>query len=223
MRRFNAPSTALLVSIAVSALAGCGLIPQPDSTPVNQYNIAPTAATANVNAATCGLVVEMREVAASAPWTSNNMLYMQGKHDIDSYAYNRWAATPATMLGHSLVGALEQSDLYRGALAPTNPGRPDLILSVNLRRGPLQVFPPQSSGDKSEPASSREELALSATLTEADSGKLVAGKRFSGTESAAPNPYGGVKAANALAGRLIEQLLGWLAETNAGIQACSAR
>lgn len=222
MRRLLAISAILFVCVAVLSLAGCGLIPKPDNTPVNKYNITPKAVAGKTSNTTCAQVLEMRGVSANAPWIGTDMLYTRNKHEIKSYAYNQWAATPATMLGHALVSALKASGLYHGVLGPSTPGNADLLLSITLDRGPLQVFPPQS-GQKGDTAdSSRETMSLSATLTSMTSGKLLAGKTFSDSQTANPNPYGGVVAANALAGRLFGQMLDWLAESNSGIEACSA-
>src|SRR5690625_1274822 len=178
------PAMLLSVCVVVSVLAGCGLIPKPDKTPVNQYDITPKAATRNSPTALCAQVLEIRGVSARAPWMSTDMLYTRNKHEIKSYAYNQWAATPATMLGHALVSILKASGLYRGVLGPGAPGSADLVLSVTLDSGPLQVFPPQSGQGGNAPDSSRETLSLSATLTSMTTGELIAGKTFSGSQAA---------------------------------------
>jgi ABC-type uncharacterized transport system auxiliary subunit len=222
MRRLIVVSTILSVCVAVSSLAGCGLIPKPDNTAVNQYDITPKVAARNTTTVTCAKVLEVRGVSASAPWMGTDMLYTQNKHEIKSYAYNQWAATPATMLGHALVSALKDSDLYRGVLGPSTPGSADLILAVTLNRGPLQVFPPQSGENGNTADSSREALSLSATLASMTTGQLIASKTFSDSQAANADPYGGVVAANALAGRLFGEMLDWLGKSNSGIKACSA-
>lgn len=221
MRCYQAvPVTSCLFMLTLS-LTGCGLLPERDNTPVDVYTIAPKVAVQPASES-CAQVLSLHNVAVSAPWTTSDMLYTQTEHQISSFAYNRWTAAPATLIGNALLESLQRSGLYRGVLNPTSPGSPDIILSISLDKGPIQIFPPQSAGKNSQATSSREVIALSASLISANSGELLASKAFSQTRQAAPNPYGGVQATNEIVGKLIGQIIDWLAQSNATIAACKA-
>ncbi|MGH8274142.1 MAG: ABC-type transport auxiliary lipoprotein family protein [Gammaproteobacteria bacterium] len=220
MRKYVIMTISMLASAAL--LGGCGLLSRPKTPPVNQYQIAPKVAGGKASA-TCALVIQVRGVAASTPWATDNMLYTQTTHSLASYAYHQWAAEPSTMLTDAIVGALAARGLYRGVLGPASPGDSDLTLAVTLTRGPLQIFHGQTGTKDSGSAASQETLALAANLTEAESGKLIASKEFTAEQSAAPNAYGGVLATNAIAGKLINQMLDWLGQANAGIKGCTPK
>lgn len=221
MRGCKAVAAVLCLPIVALSLAGCGILPSRDTTPVYRYTISPEIA-AQTASARCNEILRVRAVEASPPWTTSDMLYRQTEHEVSSFAFHRWAAAPATMIGNALLESAQRSGLYRGVLGPTSPGDPGLILAVSLIKGPLQVFPPHSEDRNGAPSGSREVIALSAALIDAGSGKLLAARIFSGTQAAEPDPYGGVVAANAIAARLIEQMLAWLEQANARTSACGA-
>ncbi|MGH8224733.1 MAG: ABC-type transport auxiliary lipoprotein family protein [Gammaproteobacteria bacterium] len=214
MRKYTLAAT-LCILAPVTLIAGCGLLSQGDTTPVEQYEIAPAVSMSNPPAMPCKLVVRVRNVEASTPWATDNMLYTKSEHAIASFAYHRWAATPATMLTDTLVKALAANGLYRGVLGPVSPGNADLTLAVTLRSGPVQTFSGQTDAKGGNAGESTESLTLAANLTRTQSGELVASKTFDGSEAATADPYGGVTAANALAGKLLGEMLDWLAQTNA--------
>ncbi|MGH8160891.1 MAG: ABC-type transport auxiliary lipoprotein family protein [Gammaproteobacteria bacterium] len=227
MRRYIMLTATVPLFASLALLAGCGLLSQPKIPPMNRYRIAPTVVNPPAVATACPLVLQVRSVGASTPWATNDMLYTETTHSVASYAYHQWAADPATMLTGDLVEALGGSGLYRGVIGALSLGNADLILSVTLTKGPLQVFSARSAqagkGDSATDRTSRETLALDANLTDSETGNLIASKSFSAEQSAAPNPQGGVVAANALAGKLIGQILDWLAQTNPTIKGCTAR
>lgn len=215
MRKHVTIAAMLCTPILVASLAGCGILSRSDTTPVEHYEISPDVSMSNPPAAPCKLVVRVRNVVASTPWATDEMLYTKSEHSIASFAYHNWAATPATLLTDVLVKSLGESGLYRGVLGPVSPGNADLTLAVILQQGPLQTFPAQPNEKGGNAGSSTESLALSASLTHTQSGELVGSKTFGGSQTAAPNPYGGVVATNALAGKLLGQMLDWLAQQNA--------
>ncbi len=223
MRRYVRLAATVPFLVPLVLFAGCGLLSQPKIPPTNQYRIAPAAVRQPAVGIVCPLVLQVRSVEASAPWATSNMLYTQTAHSVASYAYHQWAADPATMLTSDILEALDGSGLYRGVIGSLSPGNPDLILSVALTKGPLQVFAASSgTSGGAAAASSREVLSLAANLSNAQTGALLSSRNFSAEKSAAPDPYGGVVAANVLAGQLIGQMLGWLAETNPTVKGCAA-
>lgn len=205
-------SKLLVLALAGALLAGCSILPSSKSQPLASYTLSPALPQTTAVAKTCPAVLRVNAVEASSPWGSDGLIYSDSRFRIATFAYNKWAAPPAEMLTDALVKAIATSGLYRGVLGPTDPGDARLVLAVRLVRGPLQTF----AGVERSPASSTESMALSATLADLARGKLVAGKEFSAAQAAAPNPYGGVVAANELAGKLIADIVVWLGATGAG-------
>ncbi|HEX5314228.1 MAG TPA: ABC-type transport auxiliary lipoprotein family protein [Gammaproteobacteria bacterium] len=201
------------LTLPLLLVAGCSGLFTPKSLPTSEYALAPTVASAAVPARSCAAVLRVNSVQVAQPWGSSNILYTQTPYQVSSFAYHRWAAPPATMLGDAITKALAASELYRGVLGPTDPGNGDLTLAIRLLRGPVQSFPGSQSG-AAAPAASTEALGFAASLSVSDTGRLLASREFSASTAAAPNPYGGVVAANKLAGDLIARLIGWLASVD---------
>jgi len=198
----------------LALLGACSILPSPKNQPVTQYELAPPSASAPAPAAAkpCPQVVRVRGVEANPPYATADLLYTQTPRAISSYAWHKWAASPATMLTRHITSAVSARGLYRAVLGPTDPGDADLTLAVRLDMGPLQVFPGAVAGaDQSgSPQTSTEKLAFTATLTRNASGAVVGVKSFAASQDAGPTPYGGVKAAGELSGRLTGRLLQWL-------------
>lgn len=220
MRKYIVLTAMLGMLAPITLIAGCGFLSRGDTVPVEKYEIAPKVTISNPPAAPCKLVVRVVNIEANTPWATEDMLYTESAHSIASFAYHRWAAPPASMLTEALVNALGASGLYRGVLGPVNPGNGDLTLAVTLQSGPLQSFTGRADEKGGNAGSSTESLVLSASFTHTQSGELIANKTFDGSMAAAADPYGGVAAANALAGKLFGEMLDWLAQTN-GTLACS--
>lgn len=204
----------LLIVPLAGLLGACSILPSPKTRPVTQYELAPPPASAQAGAVgepACPLVLRVRDVEVSPPYATDGLLYTQAPHELASYAWHRWAAAPATMLTVDITAAVAGSGLYRAVLGPTDPGDADFTLAVRLDKGPLQVFPPAADGGKAEnPATSSEQLAITATLANSSTGAVVGTRAFSGSRSADPTPYGGVKAASELTGGLLGDMLTWL-------------
>lgn len=208
----------LLIFMAPAFLGACSILPSPKSHPISQYELAPPSAstlTAGATHAVCPLVVRVRSVASSPPYATTDMLYMQSPHEISSYAWHRWVATPATMLTRDIAAAVTSSGGYRAVLGPTDPGDADLTLAVRLDEGPLQVFSATEKTDAPSRAST-ERLSFTAILTETAGGTVLSSRRFSASVAADPTPYGGVVAAGKLTDQLVGELVHWLNKLRAG-------
>lgn len=206
MRKF------LIVPLLGLALSGCGLLGS-KSKPMDQYTLSPEPTQPAGATTACAAVLRVSSVEAAPPWSGEDLLYTETPYQVSAYAYHRWASPPATMLTDAIVKAVSASGRYRAVLGPTDPGNGDLTLAVRLVRGPLQTFAGEGSASAQ---SSTESMTLTAALAVTSSGKLLGTKEFSARESAAANPYGGVVAANRLAGRLIGELADWLGQAGGG-------
>jgi cholesterol transport system auxiliary component len=129
------------------------------------------------------------------------MVYSQRAHEISYYAVNRWADTPARMLLAPLTRALERSDLWVSVVQTPTVARPDHRLdSDNL------AIEQQFSSN-----SSRVRLALRVQLIDLERQSVLGTRHFEFFEPApSDDAYGGVKAANRAATRMLEELNAWV-------------
>lgn len=197
----------LFFPLAVS-LAACSILPKPSTHAVTRYELAPKIPNLARPKFMSSDVLRVNAVQAEEPYATDDLVYSEHPLALASFAYHQWVAPPASMFTHELVAALSKSKLYREVLGPTDPGHAQEILAVRITRGPVQIF--HKSRQRAAPQVSKEQMVIKAVLTNADTGRVLASKFFSASESAKPNPYGGVAAANALAGDLLASLEKWL-------------
>ncbi len=211
MRRLILCSVMLLFS-------GCSILSKPEAHQTTRYQLGAAASTGAVLAASatapaaCDRVLRIQNVEAAPPYASDGLLYSDSPQVIDSFAWHRWVTTPATMLTADMLNSVSAANLYRSVLGPTDPGQADLLLAVRINEGPIQVFSTGSGGSKQ----SAERLSYTATLTNAGTGAVLGTRVFSSSRKAEPNPYGGVKAADAMVRKLNSDLLSWLGSLNQG-------
>lgn len=209
MRRLILCSVLLLFS-------GCSILSKPETRQMTRYQLTPATSTANMASAAatapCPRVLRIQDVEAAPPYASDDLLYSQTPQVLGTFAWHRWATSPAVMLTSDLLAAVSGAGLYRSVLGPTDPGQADLLLAVRINEGPLQVFSAANGGGRK----SVEHLTYTATLTNANTGTVLGTRVFTGQHSADPNPYGGVKAANTIVARLDASVLHWLRGLNQG-------
>jgi cholesterol transport system auxiliary component len=139
------------------------------------------------------------DVLGAAPgYGSSRMIYSRNPHQLESFAYHKWADTPASMLQGLLMNALEKSGRF-SAVLPRSASQP-----VRLDAQLLQLNQQFRGGD------SRLVLQVRAQLRAND--EVVAGRVFETTEEAGDNPETGVAAANRAAAKFTEELVAWLDE-----------
>lgn len=200
------------------AFAGCGLLSPPQPQPLTLYQLTPAKPAASTaqpsplaaSAAACNKVLRVRSVEANPPYAGNALRYSETPQVLGSFAWHRWATPPATMLTGDILKTISASSLYRAVLGPTDPGAADLTLAVRIDRGPVQIF----SASNVKQHSSVEHFSYTATLANATDGAVLGVHTFSAEHAAAPDPYGGVKAANAITAQLDGELLVWLRHLN---------
>jgi ABC-type uncharacterized transport system auxiliary subunit len=209
----------LILCSIVLLCSGCGILSKPETRQMTRYQLATVAVTPGTSAAmpatapvACDRVLRVQDVEAAPPYASDSLLYSETPQVISSFAWHRWATQPATMLTSDLLAAVSGANLYRSVLGPTDPGQADLLLAVRVNEGPIQVFSRGNGGDKK----SVERLSLTATLTNANNGAVLGTRVFSASRKAAPNPYGGVEAANAMVRQMNSDVLAWLASLSRG-------
>lgn len=197
----------------VMALGACSILPKPSVHGSSLYELAPKVAAIGHPTSVSSKVLRVNSVQAAEPYATDALIYSEHRLAVASFAYHRWVAPPPRMLTRALVASLSSANLYSEVLGPTDPGHAQEILAVDITRGPVQVFHAETKKHGAFQASS-EHMAIKAVLTDADSGQVLATKVFSASESAKPNPYGGVIAANSIAGSLIRDVEKWLEKEN---------
>jgi cholesterol transport system auxiliary component len=180
-------------------LAGCSMLHAPPAQNVNLY-LLDAQAPVQAAAAKSNLVIEVGMPRAQPGFDTPQMAYVQQAHELEYFALNRWADTPAHMLAPLLVQALEQGGGFR-AVEPAPAAVPaDLKLDTELVR--LQ------QDFRSKP--SKVEFTLRVQLIDLRHNRVLATRVFDETENApSENPYGGVVAANRALQRILKSVSGF--------------
>jgi cholesterol transport system auxiliary component len=177
-------------------LAGCAGLPTPQ---VESQNIYVLDAQPAIKAAQAkrDLVLAVSLPRARPGFDTHQMTYVRQPHALDYFAANRWADTPARMLGPLLAQALEQMGSFRAVVQMPGVVPADVRLDTELIR--LQ----HDFGTRP----SQIQLTLRAQLIDVRSKRVLAVKLFDETENAASeDAYGGVTAANRALQRVMKQV-----------------
>jgi cholesterol transport system auxiliary component len=143
------------------------------------------------------LVLEVGAPRARPGFDTPQMVYVRQPYELQYFAINRWADTPARMLGPLLAQGLEQTGSFRAVVQTPSAVPADLRVDTELIR--LQ----QNFGTRP----SRIELTLRAELIDVPARRVLSTKLFEETEDApTDDAYGGVTAANLALRRILEQL-----------------
>lgn len=195
MKRALAPLAAVALLSACSALPP---LPEAASTYVLDARLAPPARKAAGNA-----VIAVSPPRARPGFDTASMAYVRRAHELEYFAKNRWADTPARMLAPLLVQALDRSGGFRAVVQAPGAVSADLRIEIEIVQL-LQDF---------ETRPSRVRFTLRAQLIEVASRRVLATREFDEAEGApSDDAYGGVIAAN----RALERLLGQLVDFCSG-------
>lgn len=191
----------------VMLLAGCvGLPPAPqvESPSIYVLDARPAIKTAQAKR---DLVLAVAMPRARPGFDTAQMAYVRQPYELEYFAENQWADTPARMLEPLLAQALEQTGSFRAVVQTPGVVPADVRLDAELIR--LQHnFSTQPS---------RVQLTLRAQLTDVRSKRVFAVKLFDEAENAASDDaYGGVSAANRVLQRVLSQLADFCIDASAG-------
>jgi cholesterol transport system auxiliary component len=186
----------ILLLVPLLLLAGCAGLHAP---PVQNVNFYLLDAKASIKAAPKmhNLVIEIGMPRARPGFDTPQMAYVQQPHQVEYFAVNRWADTPAHMLAPLLAQVLEQSGAFRAVVRAPSAVPADLRLDTDLVRlqQDFRVKP------------SKVEFTLRAQLVDLHHNRVLATRVFDETESApSENPYGGVVAANRALQRILKDI-----------------
>lgn len=143
------------------------------------------------------LVLAVGMPRARPGFDTPQMAYLRRPYEMEYFAVNRWADTPARMLGPLLAQALEQTGGFRTVVQTPGAVQADIRLDTELiyLRQDFQTQP------------SRVQFMLRAELIDVAGKRVIAVKLFDDAENAASDDaYGGVVAANRVLQRVLAQL-----------------
>ena len=188
--------TCIAMLTALLLLAGCAGLHAPATENINLYLLD---AQSSIKAAPVqgNLAIAVSTPRAQPGYDTPRFAYVQRPHELNYYAVNRWADSPAHMLAPLLVRALEHSGGFRAVVQAPGPVPADIRLDTELIR--LQ--------QDFETHPSRVEITLRAQLIDLRSNRVLATRVFdANTTAAEENAYGGVIAANLAVQKILDQV-----------------
>jgi cholesterol transport system auxiliary component len=131
------------------------------------------------------------------------MVYLKRPYELEYFAANQWADTPANMVAPLLAQSLSQSGIWRGVVLLPSLVPGDYRLDVYGFAVQQEFFQQPS----------RVRVTARAQLVDLKLSMIVGMQRFEATEPApSENAYGGVVAANRAVAVLLDQITVWLRE-----------
>lgn len=199
-RKNLANALALTLVVLVSA---CTLGPREQPSP-RTYLLNPEVSLPNPGVARAPRgsdVLLVTPIKAGPAFDTARMAYLLRPHEINYYALNQWADTPARMLTRAIVTNLDKTGLWDAVVqtpgtvqTPFRLDCDDLILEQQFFSRPSRV-----------------RLALRVQLVASQKPETVDTRYFEiFEETTSDDPYGGVLAANRAAARLITEVVDWL-------------
>jgi len=153
---------------------------------------------------TAAVVLLISPPKAQAGFDTARMAYLLRPYEINYYALNQWADTPARLLQRILVENLDKNGLWSAVLQAPSAVPAQYRLDTDNLVLEQQFF--------SRP--SRVRLALRAHVVDLKKPAIIATRHFEIFETApSDDPYGGVQAANRAAEKLLTELSEWLDTT----------
>jgi cholesterol transport system auxiliary component len=184
-------------------ISGCVLGPTEPS-PVRTYFLNPEISLGNPGANGArgsAAVLLITQPKAQPGFDTARMAYLLRPYEVNYYAVNQWADTPARMLNRVMAENLDKTGLWRAVVQ--TPG----IVPADYRLDSDSLVLEQQF--VAHP--SRVRLALRAQFVATRKQAILATRYFEEIEAApSDDPYGGVLAANRAAAKLITELAHWL-------------
>ncbi len=148
-------------------------------------------------------VVQLSPPQAEPGFETPRMVYLKRPYELEYFATNQWADTPANMFAPLLAQSLSQSGVWR-----------DVVLLPSLVSGDYRLdvygFALQQEFLQSP---SQVRVTARAQLVDLKLSMIVGMQRFEAIEPApSENAYGGVVAANRAVAALLDQITVWLRE-----------
>jgi cholesterol transport system auxiliary component len=148
-------------------------------------------------------VVQLSPLQAEPGFETPRMVYLKRPYELEYFATNQWADTPANMFAPLLAQSLIQSGTWR-----------DVVLLPSLVPGDYRLdFYGFALQQEFFQQPSRVRVTGLAQLVDLKQSTIVGMQRFETIEPApSENAYGGVVAANRAVALLLDQITAWLKE-----------
>jgi cholesterol transport system auxiliary component len=174
----------MLARLAPVLLAGCSLLPPPQSEPATSIlSKVPDQVPFEPGHAST-LLVQRPEI--SSAYDTTRMAYTVKPYEIAYYRDNQWADTPAQMIQPLLVRTLQQTGFFQAILSAPDPGHTSYVLRT-------EIMELTQDYTRSPPLM---RLTLHLRLFD-ESGRAVAEREITERETMqAATSYAGVNAAN---------------------------
>lgn len=195
----------VLAALAMLALtaAGC-LSPRTDSSEIHTYQLSFDGRPSETRPGEIdGPVLFVSQPQAEPGFETQRMVYVKRPYELEYFAANQWADTPARMFTPLMVQVLNQGAVWRAVIPLPSSIRGDYRLDTYgflLQHEFLQ-----------QP--SRVRVTMRAQLVDLKEATILGTRAFEVVENAtSENPYGGVQAANRAVAALLDQIASWLGE-----------
>ena len=186
----------LAAALLLLALSGCTGLRPAATEDISTY-VLDAQAEARPAAKATPLTLIVSPPRAAAGFDSARMAYLRKPHELEYFAANQWADSPARMLAPLLVRTLESGAGFRAVAPASSAAKGDLRLDTELVRL-QQEFTARPSQVR---------LTVRAQVVEVASRRVVATREFEALEDTpADTPYGGVIAANRALARVLGQI-----------------
>lgn len=190
--------TKIAAALFVLLLAGCSSLSLTEAESVRTYLLEAQIDRAK-QVKSIPLVLTVSPPRAAPGYDTVRMVFLRQPHRLEYFAKNRWAETPAKMLGPLLVRALELRTGFNAVTTDDGMVKGDVRLNteITLLQQEFTTLP------------SRLHMKLRVQLVEQASYRVLATQVFDAVEATpSDDPYGGVIAAN----RMLPKMLGQIAE-----------
>lgn len=189
------------ILVLLLTTAGC-LSPRGDSLPVHTYQLSLDAeAEATSPAAPDGPVLLISLPQAEPGFESQRMAYVTRRYELEYYAANQWAESPARLLSPLLILAASRTGAWRAVVALPGTIRGDYRLdstNVAVQQEFLQ-----------KPSLVR--VTMRGQLVALKESRVVSTRTFEAVAPASSeDAYGGVLAANQATAAVVTQVSAWL-------------
>lgn len=183
-------------------LGGCSILPTRTKPPlITDYRLTlPASATPHSGRNPICPALRVATPGAAAGFGGRDMRYSTSPHTLASYAYHRWAASPARLLEPVLVQALSQSRLFSTVITGASPG--DATLQLDSQ---IDALIQRIHGSVSDV-----HLVVRASLSDLHNRRQIAAHRFVIDVPTAANPAAGARAANQAVARWTRELIVWI-------------
>ena len=190
-------------ALVMVTVTGC-LSPRAESLPMHTYRLSLDAWPAEARPADLnGPIVLVGLPQSEAGFEAQRMVYLKRRYELEYYAMNQWADTPARMFAPLLVGALGRTGTWRAVVPMPSSIRGDFRLD-SYGFAVQQEFLQQPS---------RVRVAVRIQMVDLKESRIVGTRAFEAVENApSEDAYGGVLAANRAIAAMLDQIAAWTQE-----------